>query len=172
MIEGVTPMLFHGWNVQSIDEKGKAPKNSKAKKTDDIPSYVYRDDKDNLCLPGENLRQAMIMAAKFKQDPRSPRKSAADLFKAGIICNTYLASLGVKDWDYIDRRRAMVQRQGITRCRPALREGWKARFNFTVLLPEYIDRHLFAAVLNDAGRLIGVADFRPTFGRFTIVQFK
>lgn len=170
-IEGAAPILFHGWNCEAVEAKGKAAKNSKAKKSDDLESYVYRNVAGDLCLPGEYLRQAVIAAAKFKQDPRSPRKSAADLFKAGIVCTTHLASLGVRDWDYVDRRRVTVQRNGITRERPALREGWKAAFDFTILLPEYIDRHLFAEVTQSAGRLVGLGDFRPTYGRFNIALY-
>jgi hypothetical protein len=114
-IEGSAPILFHAWNCESVDAKSKAAKNSKAKKSDDLESYVYRNEAGELCLPGEYLRQSIIMAAKFKQDPRSPRKSAMDLFKAGIVSTTTLASFGKKDWDYVDRRRVTIQRNGITR---------------------------------------------------------
>lgn len=170
-IQGSADLLFHRWNCEAVDEKAKAAKNSKAKKSDDVESYVYRDADGVLCLPGEYLRQAIIAAAKFKQDPRSPRKSAMDLFKAGIVSETILAPLGVKDWDYLDVRRVVVQRSGINRTRPAMRAGWKAQFTLTVLLPEYIDRALLNEVISTAGRLIGLADFRPTYGRFQIVGF-
>jgi hypothetical protein len=82
-IEGTADLLFHRWNCEAVEEKSKAAKGSKAKKTDNVESYVYRNDDGQLCLPGEYLRQAIIHAAKFRQDPRSPRKSAMDLFKAG-----------------------------------------------------------------------------------------
>lgn len=171
-IKGSADLLFHRWNCEAVDTKAKAAKNSKAKKSDDIESYVWRDDEGNLCLPGEYLRQSMIIAAKFKQDPRSPRKSAMDLFKAGVVSLTNLASLGVKDWDYLDTRRVTVQRAGINRTRPAMRAGWTADFELQVLTPEYIDEHLLMDVLSTAGRLVGVGDFRPTFGRFAITKFE
>ena len=122
-------------------------------------------------LPGEYLRQSIIGAARFRQDPRSPRKSAMDLFKAGVVSITELADLGVKEPDYIDRRRVLVQRNAITRERPALREGWEATVELMVLLPEYIDRTLLLDVITAAGRLIGVGDFRPTYGRFAVSNF-
>jgi hypothetical protein len=171
-IEGSADMLFHRWNVEGVDEKAKAAKGSKAKKTDDIESYVYRLDNGHLGLPGEYLRQAIIHAAKYKQDPRSPRKSAMDLFKAGIVCLTQLADLGVKTWDYEDRRRAVIQRNAINRTRPAMKTGWEADFEFLVNLPEYINTQLLQAVIADAGRLVGVGDFRPTYGRFSVTNFK
>lgn len=170
-LEGVAPILFHAWNCDSVEAKGKAAKNSKAKKTDDLESYVYRNDKNEICIPGEYLRQSIILAAKFRQDPRSPRKSAMDLFKAGVASLTTLASLGATDWDYVDRRRVTIQRNGITRERPAMRTGWKAEFELAILLPEYIDRTLLHEVIQNAGRLIGLGDFRPTFGRFGITKF-
>jgi hypothetical protein len=83
-----------------------------------------------------------------------------------------LAPLGAKTWDYLDKRRAMVQRQGINRVRPAMRAGWKATFEVMVLLPEYIDRNILRETIEAAGRLCGVGDYRPTFGRFGIVKFK
>lgn len=171
-VEGSADFLFHRWNAEAVDEKAKSAKNSKAKKTDDVESYVYRTDAGELAIPGEYLRGAIIHAAKFRQDPRSPRKSAMDLFKAAIVVTTPLASLGVSEWDYLDRRRVMIQRAGINRTRPAMRAGWKAEFDLMVLLPEYVDRLALRETIESAGRLIGIGDFRPTFGRFGIVNFE
>ena len=172
VVEGASDLLFHRWNCESVDAKSKAAKNSKTKKEDDIESYVWRDTDGKLCIPGEYFRQSIIHAAKFKQDPRSPRKSAMDLFKAGIVSLTTLAPLGVKQWDYLDTRRVTVQRAGINRTRPAMRVGWSTQLQFQVLTPEYIDPALFQDVLNTAGRLVGVGDFRPTYGRFFIKKFE
>jgi hypothetical protein len=171
-LTGTADLLFHRWNSQAVDEKSKAAKNSKAKKTDDIESYVYRNDGGELCIPGEYVRQAIIMAAKFRQDPRSPRKSAMDLYKAGVVPLSILASTGKKDWDYEDTRRVVIQRAGVNRTRPALKAGWKAEFEFLILTPEYIAPMDLHGVLTQAGVLVGIADFRPTFGRFGITSFE
>lgn len=171
-VVGSADFLFHRWNAEAVDEKAKAAKNSKGKKTDDVESYVYRNDAGELCIPGEYLRGAIINAAKFRQDPRSPRKSAMDLFKAALVVTTPLATLGVADWDYLDKRRVMIQRQGINRVRPAMRAGWSATFDLLVMLPEYVDHHSLRETIENAGRLIGIGDFRPTFGRFGIIKFE
>lgn len=172
VVQGSSDFLFHRWNCEAVETKAKAAKNSAAKKTDDIESYVWRNETGELCIPGEYLRQAVIMAAKFKQDPRSPRKSAMDLAKAGVVSLTNLASLGKSNWDYEDRRRVVVQRAGVNRVRPAMRQGWRAEFDLMVLVPEYIDQFWLQDVLSTAGRLVGVGDFRPTFGRFNVVGFE
>lgn len=171
-IKGDAAILFHRWSCDGVEAKSKSAKNSKAKKTDDVESYVYRLPNGNIAIPGEYLRMSIIMAAKFRQDPRSPRKSAMDLFKAGVISLTELADTGKKEWDYLDRRRVTIQRNGITRTRPALNVGWEVDFEFQIQLPEYISDSFFRLVLNDAGRLIGLGDFRPTYGRFSVTSFK
>lgn len=162
---------MHRWNPDAVDAKAAAKKNSAAKKTDDLQSYVYRCDNNNLGFPGENVRQAIITAAKFRADPRSPRKSAMDLFKAGVVSLTTVADFGKVQWDYEDRRRAVVQRQGINRVRPAMRVGWTLEFEMLVNVPEYITPDLLQEVLDNAGRLVGIGDFRPTYGRFAVSSF-
>ena len=170
-LKGICPILFHRWNCESVESKSRAKKGSAEKKSDDPESYVYRNEKQEICIPGEYLRGAVIAAAKFQQDPRSPRKSAADLFKAGIVSLTELSSLGVKQWDYLDKRRVTIQRNAITRSRPAMKEGWQASFIMQCQLPEYIGEDLLNATIQAAGRLIGLADFRPSYGRFVVTGF-
>ena len=171
-LRGSADLLFHRWSCEAVAEKAAAAKRLQRQKTDNIESYVYRDDAGFICLPGEYLRGAIIGAAKFRQDPRSPRKSAMDLFKAAIVVTTPLSSLGTKEWDFLDSRRVTIQRNGITRTRPAMRAGWEATFDLMILLPEYVDKDVLRETIESAGRLIGLGDFRPTFGRFGIVKYK
>jgi hypothetical protein len=171
-IRGDADLLFHRWNCEAVEAKSKAAKGSAAKKTDDIESYVYRNSAGELCVPGEYLRQAIIAAAKYRQDPRSPRKSAMDLVKAAVVSLTPLASLGVTAWDYEHRCRVQVQRNGVTRVRPAVSAGWTATFLLMVNLPEYVSSGMLHGLVSDAGRLIGIADFRPTYGRFQVTRFE
>lgn len=181
-IEGTAPILFHRWSCESIEAKSKAAKNSVAKKTDDVESYVYRDENGLICIPGTYIKGSICDpqrgAAKFRQDPRSPRKSALDLYRAGIIPLTVLSPIfntkgqTTTEWDYVDQQRVVVQRSGVTRMRPAFLAGWRASFDLQVLTPEYISPADLLDVLTNAGRLVGVADFRPTYGRFQVVQFQ
>lgn len=174
-LEGVCPILFHRWNVEAVEEKSKAKKGSAAKKSDDLESYVYRNIEGEIAIPGAYVYGAMCDkkggAAKYRQDPRSPRASAVKLYQAGIAPLTELASLGKAEWDYVDARRVTVQQSGITRQRPAFNAGWRAAFEFSVLLPEYIAPMDFLDVLALAGRVVGLADHRPTYGRFAVVNF-
>ncbi len=176
-IKGDADLLFHRWNIEAVEQKAKASKGSAAKKTDAVETYVYRDESNFICLPTEYLKMAMAGAAKYKQDPRSPRKSARDLFKAGVVSLTNLVRITTatgeqtEEWDYIFRKRVMVQRIGITRHRPAFHEGWAATTEFLITTPEYISPKLLHEVVSMAGRLEGVGDFRPSYGRFQVTHF-
>lgn len=182
-IEGTAPILFHRWSCEDVAAKADAPKNSKAKKTDNVESYVYRCDDGSIGIPGIYLKGSICDprngAAKYRPDPRSPRKSALDLYKAGVVPLTICAPILVRDngtpaksWDYLDKQRVTVQRSGVTRVRPAFLPGWRATFELQVLTPEYISAADLLAVLTEAGRLVGLADFRPTYGRFQVVKFE
>jgi len=170
-IQGVSDLIMHRWNCEAVSEKAKAAKGSKAKKSDDIESYVYRNEAGEICIPGEYVRQSIIHAAKFRQDPRSPRKSAMDMMKAAIVVDPVLASLGITEWDYVDTRRVVVQRNGINRSRPTMHAGWTFDVSVSVLLPEYVNQDFLVDLLNMAGRLVGIGDFRPTYGRFVLKSF-
>ena len=73
-----------------------------------------------------------------------------------------------REWDYVDRRRAVVNQGGITRERPALNAGWSATLEMMCQSPTYIPPNQLLSTFNDAGRLVGVGDFRPTYGRFVV----
>lgn len=170
-ITGTAPLLYHRWSNEAVEAKSKAAKNSAAKKTDNLESYVYRTASGSLGIPGEYLRMSVIGAARYRQDPRSPRKSGMDLFKAGVIALTDIADTGCEHWQFEDRRRVLVQRSAITRVRPGLLAGWTVEIQLQVLTPEFIGPMELHDAISQAGRLIGIGDFRPTFGRFAITAF-
>jgi hypothetical protein len=171
-ITGVEDFIFHRWHPEAVKEKERAAKGSKAKKSDNVESYVYRLPNKHLAIPGEYLRGSIVNAARFKQDPRSPRKSAMDLYKAGITSLTPLADLGKPTWDYLDERRVIVQRSAVNRTRPTVRAPWKVTFRLLVNLPEYIKPGDLNAIIQMAGRLIGIGDYRPTYGRYQVTRFE
>jgi hypothetical protein len=176
-VRGVAPILFHRWSCEAVGVKAGAPKGSQAKKTDDLESYVYRCDEDGtIGIPGIYLVGSITDkkngAAKSRQDPRSPRKSALDLYRAGVVPLTICASLGTDKWDFEHQARVVVQQSAITRIRPGFHAGWEATFELQVLAPEYIKPSDLHECLNLAGRLVGIGDFRPTYGRFLIASFE
>ena len=64
-----------------------------------------------------------------------------------------------------------MQRNAITRVRPAFRTGWSATVELMVNLPEYVSPSMLNETIQAAGRLVGVGDFRPSYGRFVVTRF-
>jgi hypothetical protein len=176
-IRGSASLIFHRW----VNDDGDGPSPRHKAKTDDVEGYVWRNEAGDICLPGEYVRQSLIGASKWRKDPRSSRASAVGLFKASIVSQTELAPVyssggrarkPAREWDYLDSRRAVIQRSAITRVRPCFSPGWEASFEMSVLLPEYVTPQLMYDVLVDAGRLVGVGDFRPSYGRYGVARFE
>jgi hypothetical protein len=176
-LRGDVDMLFHRYNIEDVAEKSAAAKGSATKKIDNLESYIWKDDDGHICIPGLYVVRSMIMAAKSQRDPRSPRKSAQDLFEASIMSDELLSPIlidnqKIKTWQYEHKAPVMIQQARVTRTRPAIKKGWEAEFILTNLQPEYISLPLFQQVLVDAGKFQGLADYRPTYGRFSVIQFK
>lgn len=170
-IRGVADLLFHRWSNEDVAAKATAKRGSAVKKTDNLEAYVWRDGDGMVCLPGTYVHKAIIEAGKFMQDPRSSRpKQACDLFKAAFVPVTLLYPLG-PTWEIEDKRRMVVNRSGITRTSPGFKAGWEASFDFDMILPEYVSQDMFHEALSLAGRVIGLAQYRPTYGRFQVVKF-
>lgn len=173
-LQGVAPILFHRYSTDSVEAKSKAAKGSAAKKSDDVESYYYRTDSGLVGIAGKCFAGALAEAGRSIQDPRSPRKSARDLIKAGITVLDIVAPLHGEHStaDFEDKQRVVVQRAAVTRTRPAMKEGWKVTFQLLVNLPEYISPQFLQDLIIRAGRLAGLCDYRPTYGRFNMVEFK
>ena len=150
-IRGVTDLLLNRWR----DRNGA--------KDDDYEGCVYRTPDGDLGLPGAYLRGAIIQAADFY--------GLASVFRTGIACLPDVASLGRRTWDYLDRRRVRIRGRSTIRIRPAIKAGWEAEFEVLVTDPYRIVPPLLQTIIEKAGLIAGLGDFRPTFGRFEVIRF-
>lgn len=174
---GTEDILFHRYDVDQVEAQAKAAKGSKEKKSDNVESYVHRTVGGFIGLPGINFKACLADAAKSFQDPRSPRKSARDMVRAALKIpgeGVFINSDGeeAQTWDYLDKRRVQVQRNAISRQRPALTKGWQLSLQINVVDPEYIQPDWLSELLVRAGRSIGLCDYRPDFGTFRVAHFE
>lgn len=161
-IVGEADILFHRWQTEPVEDTKK----------DDLESYIYRNEDGYICIPGAYFKGALVSAARFHGDPRVARKSAQDLIKSAVLMLSDLASLGKKSWDYEHKCRALIQKRAINRVRPAIYKGWRCSFELVNQLPNVLTGELFEAIVQDAGRIVGLADYRPTYGRFRVEYIK
>ena len=79
-----------------------------------------------------------------------------------VTCDAYVADYG-KNVDY---RPVRVQTSRTMRARPLVAAGWKTTHQFE-LLTDVIEPRNLEPVIERAGRLCGLGDWRPIYGAFT-----
>lgn len=170
-------ILFHAFDVEDYRRKEGAKKGSKEKKTDNVESYVYRNEGGAICMPALNMKAAICNAAKKFKDPASTRASAKDLVRGGIVVDPFLSPFlrngkPLKTWDAIDERGVGVNQSKVIRGRPMFTDGWQLKFDITVVDSEYISPDLIYDIISRACNFSALGDYRPDFGRFVIDEFK
>ena len=118
-------------------------------------------------LPAELLFATLLNGAKkSKQGP---------VFKAGVIIENHADLIyegprsPEKMWksgDYHYTCRAKVGQSSVMRTRPRFDE-WAVEFDVS-FLPEVVDRETVIEAANKAGLMVGLGDWRPQYGRFTV----
>lgn len=176
-ITGVSPLLMHSGALASpmnpIAREMKAVSSKRAKTDADFEELARLEFLGSLylsggepCIPGEVFETCLVQAAK-----KARRGAPA---KAGIICDGNFAL----DYDgprtphelWAEERFRFVAgvRIGarVMRTRPRF-DRWEATIDVDYLPDQINEREVleFSVV---AGRTIGIGDWRPRFGRFTV----
>lgn len=179
-ISGLSPLLMNRFT----DENGlqismgvsHVHVGSKPSPREQAAKKAYADEDGNLFLPGPNIYAALIQAGTFHKSGKSKVTTArTSLVPAGIFMLDAVVPLGTKKYE-IDSRSVVIPATGgrIMCHRPRL-DMWSATFNLD------IDESMFSeqfvrTLVDDAGRKIGLGDFRPArkgpFGRFNVTAWK
>lgn len=180
-IRGIAPLLMHSDKLANpLHPMTKELKKvtGKRKKTDEDhealaqiewKAGIYYDEKVGVYVPGENIARCIIDAAKMQ-------KRGTDV-KRGLMVEQDMIPLDYKgprdlgslyaDKSFVDARTVKNQQSRVLRTRPIFRE-WGLTFSLLVDT-EIFDPATIKHILDMAGRYIGLCDFRPRFGRFTVV---
>lgn len=181
-VKGVSPLLQHRFPVPDFSNLSKGGKKSTGSPdySNEWRAHLYVDG-DKIFQPSTHFEGALIKAAaSFKVVGRRGR-TYRDLFSSAIIIDPekiYHTVPVPEDLDtdadkplYLDVRPVVIQRARIVRVRPAFKAGWELSFEILVNDDE-IQSDLLQDVLILAGRMVGIGDFRPRFGRFSVVEFR
>lgn len=176
-LTGSRPLLMHNARLSNpIDPYAQAMKkvHSKRKKTDDdFRELAYREwlgsvyfNEDGPYIPGENIESMLLDSAKLTRNGQD--------IKRGVMVQTDYCSLeysGSRDLEALSHdenfRKVASVKVGVNRvmrCRPMFRE-------WTVSASGFMDQNIlnpeeFRAIVERAGRLVGLGDWRPRYGRF------
>lgn len=178
-LAGEQPLLMHNARLSDpLDEFAIKLKkiSAKRKKTEDdhremadieFLGGIYHDDDLGPYLPAQNFERCLIDAAK--------KIKLGTALRPALIVETNINPLAydgprdlpslMKDENFRHRSSAKVGQQRVMRTRPHFRE-WSVYADGD-LDTEQIDFAQLRQIVDIAGRQIGMADWRPRFGRFT-----
>jgi len=71
----------------------------------------------------------------------------------------------------VDVRRVKINRAAVARSRLLIAAGWELAFRVEVH-DDQVRPDVLRAIANEAGRAVGIGDFRPRYGRFEVVEFE
>lgn len=180
-ITGIRPLLMkNGRLADPMDPATKAlkaaSKKPSAKRTDDdlielahlewIGS-LYWDDEVGPYIPGDNAHACLLEAARLQREGKYIERGL--LIKHDVNPLSYNG--GSRDLDALwgDENYRLIKgiKMGnarIMRCRPMFRQ-WSVNFEGTTD-PTIIDFDVLADIVERAGRMVGLGDWRPRYGRF------
>jgi len=175
-IEIQPPGLLHNSATGLIDDL--EPKGGKkVKKGEDFKwekaSYVVDD---RVCHPAWHIRSSIVNAAVEYQIPGKGKKTYKNPARAAIFVNPEFIPLrmdgqAVTEPTEIDLRPAVTARG---QAKPTRRPLFAAGHRLTFLIYSYwnlVPGAVLRDILIKAGRIYGIGDYRPEFGRFEVVEF-
>lgn len=181
---GESPLMMHSEKgANPLDENVKYLKTitGKKKKTDEDHQEIarldwqlgmYFDEKIGPYLPGINIRAAIVAGGKMN-------KLGTNLQKGTMILEEMLKLEydGPRTVDELwansafrDIRSVVVSQSRTMRCRPFFRE-WAVAFDI-LFDPKVIDKADVLMSAENAGKFIGIGDFRPGKGNGICGRFK
>lgn len=181
-IKGDAPLLQHRFPVPDLVSmtKGGTKQTGAKDYTEEWREHLYVS-KGQVYQPAVHIEASLVKAAVNFKITGKRGKTYKDLFRAAVFVTPEEILHNVKapkklDTDadkpfYLDMRPVVVQRARIVRIRPAFKTGWELDFQIQVI-DDQINETLLQDVLTLSGKSVGIGDFRPKFGRFSVVKFK
>jgi len=166
-IKGTRPLLMHaptglGDNPQRRRGEHPAPEV-------EAEAALYKDPQGNIVIPAVNVKAMLSVAGRnYKISGRRTTFGAA--IKAGIDIEPFYIPLKHNGWK-VDIRPVVVQRNRILRARPRFDE-WELEFYIINKDPQILLRDTMKRIVEDAGKWIGLCDYRPEFGLFNVEEFR
>jgi hypothetical protein len=158
--------------IKSITSKGSKKMTEADYEARDAAEYeggLYWDDKIGVYIPSDNIERCIqlgaqksklgkdVQAACFCQEDMMPVKYDGPREKAKLM----------ESPRFQIRRGVRVMKSRIIRVRPMLPTGWSVEFVLEYDETVINEKSIIKAMI-DAGTYVGLGDWRPKFGRFTV----
>lgn len=179
-ITGISELLHHRFVFSDEKETAAKKKTGKPDYSQAWKTSLYWNAETGVYQPAEHLEPCMVQAAVNFQIVGKGKKTYKSLFRSTVFIRPALISHHMKGTPdkllengcfKINKSRVNVQKAAVERLRPEFAIGWQLSFEIEVLDPQVPD-DVVQQVLEHGGRFVGIGDYRPKFGRFSIASFK
>lgn len=130
---------------------------------------LYWDDDLGPHIPSDNIERCIQLGAqksRLGKDVQAAMWCSQQMFAIEYTGPRTKAKL-MADSAFTIRKGVVVNKSRIIRIRPMFPTGWKVKFSIEYDETVVNGKDLIKA-MQDAGALIGLGDWRPKFGRFTV----
>jgi hypothetical protein len=184
-IEGTTPLLMNKFTDAAAAKVSGGTSTvmagNKGTPREQAETKLYVDEHGVLHIPGTNVFRAIIDAGQFHKAGKSKittQKSSivpAAVALLELACPLKGAAGEVPKWEVDSRSVVIPSTGGRIMCHRPRVDQWRLSFTLEV------DTSMFTVplvrqLLDDAGKRIGLGDFRPArkgpFGRFVVVRWE
>lgn len=180
-IAGTSPLMMHGdrlANPLAPETKAHKELTAKRKKTDEDHLAIARSEfiagcywnaRDGLHIPGHCLDASFLAGAKLQKAGVRWKRGALVLENGARLIHDGPTTPEAL-WEspaHVDVRGVKVGAAKLMRYRPVFL-SWAVECTVSVNI-DVLDIEEAKKAIEDAGRLIGVCEYRPRFGRFEVV---
>jgi predicted ribonuclease YlaK len=182
-IQSIVPLLMH-------DDKTANPLNEYTKKLKALTGKRKKTDEDHGAIAevewnaslyyenGKYIIPTKVLEATLLASAKQFKKGT--LLKQCVIVSDDL-ELRFKDsnikpaklyqkLEYVDMRTVKIGQAKTTRCRPKF-DNWSGEFT-VILDDEKLNAEEIEQIVSNAGKYVGLCDYRPRYGRFEVISFK
>jgi hypothetical protein len=179
-IEGISPLLMNRFTeaaeIQVSGGTSVTLRGSKGTPREQAEPKRYADQAGILYIPGPNIYSAIIAAGAFHKAGKSKiTTQKTSLVPAGIQVEDLICSLGTDQWEVDSRSVVIPSTGGRIMCHRPRIDSWSLTFTLDVDTSVF-DPRLARALVDDAGKKIGLGDYRPArkgpFGRFVVTRWE
>lgn len=181
-IEGITPLILNRFTDEAAEAATNGSRSSAAAGDKGTPLEIAQKklyhsvDGQTLIIPQPNLLRCLVEGGRFHKSGKSQLTTAKSsiLYGALDIEGAEIPIQNKQPWR-VDTRAVRIPSTGgrILAHRPMF-DDWRLSFNVE-LDTSILGARLLRSIVDDAGKRIGLGDFRPQckgpFGKFVVVQW-
>jgi hypothetical protein len=181
-LEGITPLICNRFSdeqaiIASGGSRGSSAAQDRGTPLEIATKKLYVDVDGGLCIPQPNLLRCLVDGGKFHKVGKSQvtTKESSMLFACLDIVVATIPLEHRQPWKVDTRAVVIPATKGRILCHRPMFDDWS--LNFAVELDtDLVGPGLFRRIVDDAGRRIGLGDFRPArkgpYGRFSVTLWE